>query len=371
MYTHLLQNYRDKLPGWSLAAIKNTLLMVSLLLEEKTVNLWKLKGAVGKVLGNTETDSRSHYQRLKRWLRLGSDTRQVWVGMLQASASLLTQSSLYLVLDGSSWISKGRKYHFLTLSVLYQGVSIPVWWLELGKLGVSSDWERRLLLKLAKKLFKLQGKVLLADREYVGQTWFKTLHEARIDFVIRMRENIFHKQIQLKGKSVSKLENQAKTRLGKPVWKRFELDGYQYYYVLVAYKTKSGKLDFVRLITTLTPAKAVAGYAKRYRIESMFRHLKSNGFDLESLNVKQAGKINMMMAALVLAYTLAVVEGLKKFKRCIALKKHGWPEMSVFRFGLDLWQNSLTSFNHFISKIYKDLVAAVRRQNKAILLNVP
>ena len=57
------------------------------------------------------------------------------------------------------------------------------------------------------------------------------------------------------------------------------------------------------------------------------------------------------MATLVLTYTLSVVEGLKKYKRRIAVKKHGSPEMSVFRYGLDLWQNHLRSFAVFINKL--------------------
>ncbi len=47
------------------------------------------------------------------------------------------------------------------------------------------------------------------------------------------------------------------------------------------------------------------------------------------------------MAALVLAYTLSVVYGLARYKRASKVKKHGWPEMSLFRFGLDLWQNQV------------------------------
>jgi hypothetical protein len=40
--------------------------MVVLILDRQTVYLSKLKGSVGKFLGNTQTDSRSHYQRIKR-----------------------------------------------------------------------------------------------------------------------------------------------------------------------------------------------------------------------------------------------------------------------------------------------------------------
>ncbi len=77
--------------------------MVSLLLEEKTVNLWKLKGSVGKLLGNTATDPRSHYQRSKRWLWLGKTDKSIWLGMLHASVSLLEKKSCCLIIDGTSW----------------------------------------------------------------------------------------------------------------------------------------------------------------------------------------------------------------------------------------------------------------------------
>jgi hypothetical protein len=345
--------------------------MVCLLLDEKTVNLWKLKGSVGKILGNTSTDSRSHYQRLKRWLWFGAANKSIWIGMLRASVSLLEKKSRYLILDGTSWKFSGKKYHFLTLSLLYQGVSIPVWWQDLAKLGISSQWQRKLLLRLAQKLFKLRGKILLADREYIGTEWFKSLHQVALDFVIRLRAKNFQQQLELKGRAVSQMENKAKGKLGSLVWKKFELDAYTYYYVLKAYKTQKGKIDYLRLITTLTPALAAESYAYRYRIESMFKHLKSNGFDLESLHVKQAYKVNMMMATLVLAYTLSVVEGLKKYKRRMGLKKHGSPEMSVFRFGLDLWQNNLRSFTVFIHKLETYLDDWLTSSLCQVKLNVP
>lgn len=371
MYHHLLDKVKEIETGWKASCIKNTLLIVALLLEEKTCNLWKLKGSVGKLLGNTATEPNSHYQRLKRWLRAGEKENGIWVELLRAAVSGLQGKINLLILDGSSWQRAGRTFHFLTLSVLYKGVSIPIFWLELGRLGISSQWHRKKLLKMALLLFDLSGKVLLADREYIGSEWFKELTKAGMDFVIRLREKNYQQEITLEGKSIARLEKKASGRIGRVVWQGFELDGATYYFVLKSIRTRTGKVEFLRLLTTLSPAKAVQYYGYRYRIESMFRHLKSNGFDLESLQVEKAYKVKMMMAALVLAYCLSVVYGLKKYKRKVVIKKHGSPEISVFRRGLDKWQNHLQTFEPFLDQLMQYFKLWLRPKNDMFYNYVP
>jgi hypothetical protein len=371
MQTHLLDKIKLLHPEWKEGLVKNTLLVVALLLEEKTVNLWKLKGSVGKLLGNTDTDSRSHYQRLKRWLKAGAEQKRLWVVLLQASASLLTKKSKCLILDGTSWQTGTHTYHFLTLSVLYQGVSVPIFWLDLQRLGISSQWHRKLLLRLALNVFVLKGKVLLGDREYVGEQWFGWLTKQGLDLVIRLRKGNYGEQIEKTGKRMVGLERKAKARLGRVVFQKFLLDNKPYTFVLMAYRERSGKIQFLRLITTLTPALAIRYYGYRYRIESMFKHLKSNGFQLQDLNLKSPYKITLLMAALVLAYTLSVVHGLVRYKRTVKVKKHGSPEMSLFRFGLDLWQNHLQSFVRFLDALAQFDKAQTATNISLLILNVP
>ncbi len=366
--THLLDKIKALHPEWKEGLLKNTLLVIALLLEEKTVNLWKLKGSVGKLLGNTDTDSRSHYQRLKRWLNSELTQKGLWVVVLQASVSLLTKKSRCLIIDGTSWQTGTHTYHFLTLSVLYEGVSVPIFWLDLKPLGISSQWHRKLLLRMALKVFVLKGKVLLGDREYIGEQWFEWLTKQGLDLVIRLRKGNYGEHIEKTGKRVIRLERQAKARLGRAVFQKFLLEGNCYTYVLMAYRERSGKVAFLRLITTLTPALAVKYYGYRYRIESMFKHLKSNGFHLQDLNVKTDHKIRLLMAALVLAYSLSVVHGLARYKRAVKVKKHGSPEMSLFRFGLDLWQNSLQSFVRFLDGL--DQFSKCQSPTKQLLLNL-
>lgn len=45
---HLLDKFKESHPEWQEGILKNTLLMVALILDRQTVCLWKLKGSVGK-----------------------------------------------------------------------------------------------------------------------------------------------------------------------------------------------------------------------------------------------------------------------------------------------------------------------------------
>lgn len=250
-------------PDWKESIVKNTLLLLALILTEKRVKLWKLKAGVGKQLGNKEVDSPSHYQRLKRWLCQQKATPGIWIQIAKASLSLLGGQSDCLIIDGSSWKSGGLTYHFLTLSVLYQAVSVPIWWLELGRLAQSSQWHGQLLIGSALGLLNLQGKVLLGDREYIGLAWFAALKRAGIDLVIRLLVNDYKAAIQAGGKSRVELENKAKRQLGRVIWQAFTLNAESYTFVIVAYGNRSGKTEFLRLITTLTPADALGRYKQR------------------------------------------------------------------------------------------------------------
>ncbi|MEQ9442900.1 MAG: hypothetical protein RIG62_27930, partial [Cyclobacteriaceae bacterium] len=75
-------------------------------------------------------------------------------------------------------------------------------------------------------------------------------------------------------------------------------------------------------------------------------------------------------ALVVLAYTLSVCYGLKQYKQRIAIKNHGSAEMSVFRYGLDKWQNHLLSFVVFLEYLAQYLRYLTKRsENQKLLLN--
>lgn len=65
-----------------------------------------------------------------------------------------------------------------------------------------------------------------------------------MSFVIRLRDKNYQEAINARGKSI---EKKAKKRIGQAFSKHFELNGESYFFVLTAYKDRSGKIEILRL----------------------------------------------------------------------------------------------------------------------------
>ena len=186
MLTPLLGKISEYLPNQGKSCVKNVLILSLCLLIKETVNLNKLKGTVGAVLGKSNTQASSNYKRLRRIFDQYSDST-LWLDLLVFVFTFLGLRGDYLILDGTSWRSGKTKFHFLTLCVVYRDVAIPIFWRNLQKIGHSSSQERIGLIKEAMLRFDLADSVLIADREYIGASWFRFLIDSDIDFVISIK----------------------------------------------------------------------------------------------------------------------------------------------------------------------------------------
>lgn len=143
------------------------------------------------------------------------------------------------------------------------------------------------------------------------------------------------------------------------VSKRITLGGVTYRYVITPNPKAGNKEEdeFLYLLTTLqSPKTAISQYAIRWQIEVLFRHLKSNGFDLESTRVEGKYKREVMMQILGLVYLLAIREGLRFYQRCPKAKQwkmdyaRGVKTLvhSVFRQGLCILMGKIYSLDNMI-----------------------
>ncbi len=79
-------------------------------------------------------------------------------------------------LDRTQWQLGKHTYNILMLGIAHQGLAIPLIWQMLPKKGNSQTNERlNIMEKLAALLGKERVAYLTADREFVGQQWFKYL----------------------------------------------------------------------------------------------------------------------------------------------------------------------------------------------------
>ena len=183
----LLAKITPYLPDQESSTVKNLMIVVIAMLDKRTVCLNKLKSAVGGIIDKPQTKAQSHYTRLIRFFHDHS-SGDLWIDIVRCGLQLLRLDFRYLALDGSSWQVGGTWQHYLTLCVIYRGAAIPIFWTDLAKQGSSSIAERISLFDRALKYFVLRGKILLADREYIGVEWFNYLVCKQIEFVIRSRD---------------------------------------------------------------------------------------------------------------------------------------------------------------------------------------
>lgn len=363
-FTELYENY-------GLGAVKNIWLLVSLLPLGRTVNLYKLKDYVGGVMDSSSSQPQSHYKRLIRFFQDWGGCLELLHDLMRLNLMLLKKlGTKTLILDGTSWTIGEAKVHYMVLSIVVGTVAVPLYWVQLEKLGASSQEERKAMFTNALKLFDLRGMTLLADREYVGKEWFKYLKDKGISFVIRLRFGDYYEELdQAKGKDYRAMLQKCR-RKGKLVKKQVIIAQYAFTMLMLP-NPKIGAQEPVLIFLTSLPhaSSAARMYALRWKIECLFKHLKSNGYNLEDLNLKDSGKNLLMMALATTAYILAIREGWRQRKRIATqVYRDGsqTPEISIFREGLSRLVHKCFRFDRFLEYV----LGILHTENQPVFKNV-
>lgn len=141
-----------------------------------------------------------------------------------------------------------------------------------------------------------------------------------------------------------------------------------YTFVMIKNPKHDPKEPYIYFISDLQDARAIANhYLKRWKIECCFKHLKTNGFNIEDINLKKDEKIELMMGLLAMVYILAVREGLLSHKRKpIPWKKYKdgkkYLSISIFRLGMAIIQTVFTKINTFFKYIENQLKVPIEER---------
>jgi hypothetical protein len=108
-------------------------------------------------------------------------------------------------------------------------------------------------------------------------------------------------------------------------------------------KSKTGQPEYQFLISFKNPKDANQCYKRRWQIETMFKALKSSGFNLEDTHLKDPDRIAKLVSMVFIAFIWCYKVGiyLDACLKPITIKKHGYRAKSLFKYGLEYIANIL------------------------------
>lgn len=312
---------------WNKARLSCLIQILQALFIVRTVNLTQIAEAF-----QSSAKGDSNYRRLQRFFKDFSFDMS-FIVMLVCKFFKWGEPCV-LIIDLTNWKWGKTHINILMLTIEHFGIGIPLFWTVLDKGGNSATQDRVKILKnIINAIGKNKIRVLLADREFIGEVWFRFLIEENIPFVIRVKQCFMVEGIR-KGYAVpigallrnlgrrKKLENQSII-----LWK---------HRLFASVKHAKGAKESMIVVSNRELEAPLELYRWRWGIETLFSCLKSRGFRLEETHMINPTKVEKLLFILAIAVCWAYKIGEVKARKVpIIIKKHGRKMKSIFRLGLD------------------------------------
>ena len=264
------------------------------LLKVRSVNLAELATGFG---GKAKVDS--HYKRLQRFFR-AFEIDYAHLARLLVRLVPVGDGPWRLTMDRTNWQFGKTDLNFLVLGIACHGIALPLFWSVLDKPGNSNTAERIALMERFLTVFgAAKIAALLADREFVGEDWFRWLQGQAIPFHQRLKRDPLVPNSGNRRLRLDRLFGSLKPGEGcqlpgrRPVWGCFVH--------LSALRLDDG--DFLIIASSGAPqAEALDAYADRWQIETLFGCLKSRGFNFEDTHLVNPERLAKLLGLLALAF---------------------------------------------------------------------
>lgn len=306
---------------------------------------------------NPEVELKSHIRRMERFFdEYQLDYVQIAVILL----CFLPAGRISISIDRTNWQFGNRDINFLAITAFCKGVGIPLFFELLDKKGNSNTTERQALLK---KLFRVvppkQVLAFTADREFVGEKWYKFLIKNKVPFYIRIKSNY---RVSLCGVTFEAKRLAISTR--KRVFENISMHGLKFHLAtkLIGHQ-KDSEDRYLLILTNAAADKAIDIYRQRWSIEVFFQSVKKRGFNLENTHLTGLPKLKKLFAFVSLAFACCLKIGIWKHEhqKPMKKKKNGYKPNSFFRYGLNEIRRALLHF-HITVKLALDMMDNLIRQ---------
>jgi hypothetical protein len=366
-------------------------LFMACVLDGRTSNLQRASQRANKLCGKDHPTQKtsSIYTSFKRLFQNGKvDT--IIQGLFCIVVSCLHHFSgpLELVMDRTHWEFRGNVKNVLVIGCIYQGIFIPLVFTDLGHKGNSNFKERKELIERFLKYWALTNLslppiFLAGDREFIGAEWWAYLIEKNIQFAFRIKEGqAFYIWMNNNISDTKFKVNLLRKALDKPELTHQEivvLEGYILDLFICKNVTPKATEKYVYIVTNFKiPENAPDFYRKRWTIEVCFKHLKSNGFDLESTGLDGEHKIELLFSIISCVYTICVIRGIlteiqhKPKSKTFAVEdvKKDYKQTSTFTLGYTISMEIIYDVFDFILNLHDTVFSNSSLSTKyAILKN--
>jgi len=364
--------------------LKHILILACCILKTRTTCIKKNRDEVASVTGERNLKRNSVYKRLLRIFQTGVVRPFLKVIFLMVLQMIYPSIGPYLIMDRTDFSIGERWVNLLVIGVEWHGIFIPLTWKDLGERKSSNTAERLEVLDQLLAWWKASGLPLpilqvIADREFIGQQWISALIKRELLFVIRMKSNLklpawLHGQLKNRAVSLKAMARYMKIN-GLQQMEVAIKGTHMVNLMLMPQEHANAKEDFVLLLANLEDWKEVQqAYRHRWPIECCFKHMKSNGFNLEDINLEGDHKVNLMFAILTMVYVLAVQEGiLKGYHENIKIITYAdgtkGPEESLFRYGLFYLKQKVQNLNELVQLILEKIQKLIYLANNQFFIN--
>lgn len=302
LYHSLLRQIEQWLPEERATRRRNLALLVCGLYLSGSVHLdhivrrWPLPGQVVS-LSN----------RLRRFLSREGQPDSYFAPLLADVLWALSAHRLLLVIDATQ---VGRSFRTLVVAVVYRGRTLPLAWRTFeGHSGNVPVIDQIALLKQVYDHVPCGTEVcLVGDAAFRSGDLLRWLQSHDWNYVIRQRKESFIRTASEPWQPISDLtiERGSSLAVGR-VW-LFKYNPFAPTWLLLHWATGHDQ-PWILVSSYADPALILRLYRRRAWVETMFRDMKSCGFDLQASRLAYRRRIEWLLLGITIAYLWLVILG--------------------------------------------------------------
>ena len=272
---------------------------------------------------------KSTERRIERFFK---EVEMDYIALGRFLLSFIHHQTYTISIDRTEWDFGKTQINILCATVQVGKIGVPVYFEMLDNNSGNSNYQDRIdLLENIMRIIDLEKiDLLVMDREFVGHKWFHWLKQNSIPFCTRVPVN--HLILTPSCESLS-AKDIMKDRKREVKYQNVIIDQ-QLLNLSLSYGNDG---ELLYLVGNIPVNKLKMSYKKRWSIEVFFQAIKERGFNLERSCLRNIQKYRLLFALVCSAFTICWSTAINDAReRPVKRKKHGYPQFSVFRRGLNI-----------------------------------